>query len=248
MKKLLFLPLLVLLAIMPSCSNDDDGKGGVTPPVIKDYVCGIGEGTSFEFTPFTDWKLVSDAEWCLLSLDSLNFSKSIDGKAGANKVYVKVEDTAVEGDIAELTMTMGEDSYVVVCVHPAVKSISYVGELSVFATGSEDSFPCENVVCKVALNDTKSALDLYINGAKFAPNMPLFVDIRVDSIPCSVKDDIISFSKVGNIVPFVKMMGSYVPMDAYTFYNITGEAASDKLLINAELTRGKIYYEGTSQK
>lgn len=242
MKKLFLLTLMAMLTLLPSCSSDDDNN--VTPPEVKELQCNVNGMLPLSFNAFDSWELKSDASWCLLSADSVNFSQSVSGVAGSVDIIIKVADNVPDGDCAELTLSMGGDSFVIVRVYAVNKSAVFAGSMDVLATGSTTPFLCENVECKVALNASASALDLYISGAKFAPQMPTTINIQLQALPCAVTDGGVSFFSNDSIVPLVQMFQDYLPMPEFMFSMIEGSVADGKLNFNAKMTRGTFKYEG----
>ena len=153
-------------------------------------------------------------------------------------------DDITEARDAELTLSMGGDSFVIVRVYAVNKSAVFAGSMDVLATGSTTPFLCENVECKVALNASASALDLYISGAKFAPQMPTTINIQLQALPCAVTDGGVSFFSNDSIVPLVQMFQDYLPMPEFMFSMIEGSVVDGKLNFNAKMTRGTFKYEG----
>lgn len=243
MRKILFLPLMVMFALVSSCSSDDDE--GVTPPEIKEFTCGIGNVLNISFNTFDSWELKANADWCLLATDSVTFGNSVNGEAGVCNVQIKVEDTAVEGDYAELTLTMGGESYVIATVRPVDNSMRFNGKLSVLALNADEFFELEGVKCKLSFNEATEFLDLYLYGVKFDEKMPITIDIKLENLPYTSDESGLRFRLDEDFVPLVRLGDDFLPMDAYSFSCIDGTLANGVLGFKSEMTRGTFMFEGS---
>lgn len=125
---------------------------------------------------------------------------------------------------------------------------AYTGSMSVLATGADEPFVCEALNCEVQINNDNSALDLIIYGARFAQNMPVTVDIKLQAIPCTESDGGVQFAGNETIIPLVRMGEDYVPMEAYAFSSIEGVCAGGVLAFEASMTRGEFEFEGVASK
>lgn len=94
----------LLFAFAISClfvacaQNETEGDGLLKPifdePVKLSFVA--DESKEINFNSDADWKLLSGAIWCKLSLDGENYSYSVAGAKGNNRVYVSVNDAAAD--------------------------------------------------------------------------------------------------------------------------------------------------------
>lgn len=96
-KRLLF--AFAISSLFVACTqNETEGDALLKPifdePLELSFV--EGESKEINFTTDTDWKLVSGAIWCKLSLDGENYSFSVMGAKGDNRVFVSVNDAAAD--------------------------------------------------------------------------------------------------------------------------------------------------------
>lgn len=85
--------------VLVACNDNNESGNVVLKPIFDTPLrlsCAVNESKEINFTSDTEWKLVSGAIWCRLSLDGENFSYSVSGKKGANTILVKVGDEAAE--------------------------------------------------------------------------------------------------------------------------------------------------------
>ena len=85
--------------VLVACNDNNESENVVLKPIFDTPLrlsCAVNESKEINFTSDTEWKLVSGAIWCRLSLDGENFSYSVSGKKGANTILVKVGDEAAE--------------------------------------------------------------------------------------------------------------------------------------------------------
>ena len=88
-----------MLCVFVACNDNNESGNVVLKPIFDTPLrlsCAVNESKEINFTSDTEWKLVSGAIWCRLSLDGENFSYSVSGKKGANTILVKVGDEAAE--------------------------------------------------------------------------------------------------------------------------------------------------------
>lgn len=130
----------------------------------------------------------------------------------------------------------------------AVVEGEFSGAMSVLATGAESPFVNESVRCELLPNDDFTAVDLVIYSARFAENMPLTVDIKIEALPCELLDGEIHFGCDETIVPFVRVGNEFIPMEAFAFYYIAGVCDGESLSFEAEMTRGEFVYSGVKTK
>ena len=85
--------------VLVACNDNNESENVVLKPIFDTPLrlsCAVNESKEINFTSDTEWKLVSGAIWCRLSLDGENFSYSVSGKKGANTILVKVGNEAAE--------------------------------------------------------------------------------------------------------------------------------------------------------
>ncbi len=109
--------LMVGLAMFPACSGDDKDGGvvNITFPELQEIVCGAGETAQVSIDAPADWTLTTSQGWCKFQegdfLDAV-----VKGHAGNRTLTLAVSadgQNYTSDDVAELTMTMGEESRVV---------------------------------------------------------------------------------------------------------------------------------------
>ena len=130
----------------------------------------------------------------------------------------------------------------------AVVEGEFSGAMSVLATGAESPFVNESVRCELLPNDDFTAVDLVMYSTRFAENMPLTVDIKIEALPCELLDGEIHFGCDETIVPLVRVGNEFIPMEAFAFYYIAGVCDGESLSFEAEMTRGEFVYSGVKNK
>ncbi|MBE6293174.1 MAG: hypothetical protein IJA04_01705 [Bacteroidaceae bacterium] len=105
---------------------------------------------------------------------------------------------------------------------------SYTGMLKVGDFGKESSVD-------VTINEENSTLTLFINDAKFAPNMPVVIDITVKDINYTVYGGNNMRFEASNVVPYVNTETE--PSPAYTFATVQGtiDGSEGSLLLYARM-------------
>ncbi len=96
---------------------------------------------------------------------------------------------------------------------PVPDDASYIGTLKVGDFEKESSVD-------VTINEENSTLTLFINDAKFAPNMPVVIDITVKNIEYTVYGGNNMRFEASNVVPYVNTETE--PSPAYTFATVQG--------------------------
>ncbi len=124
----------------------------------------------------------------------------------------------------------------------------FCGAMSVLATDSEVPFVNESVRCELLPNEDFTAVDLCIYSARFAENMPVSVDIKLEAVPCEVIDGEIYFGCEETFVPLVRMGDEFIPMEAFSFYDIAGVCDGESLAFEANMTRGEFVFSGVKSK
>ena len=102
-----------------------------------------------------------------------------------------------------------------------LQEMSYAGNLTV------GSFEQPSVIDISPDNETKT-LTLFINDAKFAPNMPLTIDITIKDIPFTVYGNNKINFQATNTDPYINTETS--PAPNYRFATIQGEINEDNVL------------------
>ena len=124
----------------------------------------------------------------------------------------------------------------------------FSGAMTVLATDSEVPFVNESVRCELLPNEDFTAVDLCIYSARFAENMPVSVDIKLEAVPCEVIDGEIYFGCEETFVPLVRMGDEFIPMEAFSFYYIAGVCDGESLAFEANMTRGEFVFSGVKSK
>ena len=124
----------------------------------------------------------------------------------------------------------------------------FSGAMTVLATDSEVPFVNESVRCELLPNEDFTAVDLCIYSARFAENMPVSVDIKLEAVPCEVVDGEIYFGCEETFVPLVRMGNEFIPMEAFSFYYIAGVCDGESLAFEANMTRGEFVFSGVKSK
>lgn len=264
MKKLFILPLLVMLAMIVSCSDENDapdlpevknelfsGKLLFNGTVVSDKAeCALftveetATVTLYDVTfaptmPAMD--IVFPALTCKRNGDNCvvsgkNIVPTVNGEPETMFMVAAVEGSLEDGEFvftAETPMGTIGFSNALLNIKPAGgESKSYKGSLLV------GDFTKEAVV-KVTKNEVEGSLDLVIEGAKFAANMPLELDITLKGIPCLVNDGVLYFS-AENVAPYINTENEPVP--AYMFAGVNGTVQGSKLLFDAKMAENLAAY------
>ena len=256
MKKLFLLPFVALMAMLMACSSDDDG--GNQPVFRKTFVGNLllrGSSIADDALCVLD----VDGKTASITLCGVKFAPAmpamditipmldcVKGKegymiSGENVVPLaggalmesfaisKVE-ASLKGDefVLSAEMAMGSIGFSTVPATPVAKSKSYGGELKV------GSFAMDAVV-DVKENREAGTVDIVMNDVKFAPNMPLVIDIVLREIPY---DGAGFFAQ--DVVPY--MNTETEPAPAYAFSVIEGSVDGGKLVFNARMADGLAAY------
>ena len=255
MKKLLFLPLLVMMAFVVSCSSDDDnnmpdvdnrvftGKLLLNgSPITDGTMCELNvvEGTAaitlygVQFAPAMP---AMD-----ITIPMLNCRKSSDGYEISGKdVLPMVGDKPMDDFlISSVEASLTGDKFVVSAVTAlgtigfsnAIINIKPNGGSAKNYKGSlvVGDFTKEDVVISVTKNG--NAVDVLLNDVKFAANMPLVLDITLKALPCTVDGANLSFA-AENIAPY--MNTETEPAPQYMFAAVNGVVNAGKLSFDARM-------------
>lgn len=120
--------------------------------------------------------------------------------------------------------TIGFSNALVTPVKPMGDARSFKGELLVGDFAKEVTI---DVKQKLA-----GTLDIVINDAKFAANMPLTLDITLKDIPYEGGGDVTFAAE--NVAPYLNTETD--PAPAYTFASVVGNVSGDKLSLNARMS------------
>lgn len=120
--------------------------------------------------------------------------------------------------------TIGFSNALVTPVKPVGDARSFKGELLVGDFAKEVTI---DVKQKLA-----GTLDIVINDAKFAANMPLTLDITLKDIPYEGDGDVTFAAE--NVAPYLNTETD--PAPAYTFATVEGNVSGDKLSLNARMS------------
>ena len=255
MKKLLFLPLLVMMAFVVSCSSDDDnnmpdvdnrvftGKLLLNgSPITDGTMCELNvvEGTAaitlygVQFAPAMP---AMD-----ITIPMLNCRKSSDGyEINGKNVLPMVGDKPMDDFlISSVEASLTGDKFVVSAVTPlgtigfsnAIINIKPNGGSAKNYKGSLEvgDFTKEDVVISVTKNG--NAVDVLLNDVKFAANMPLVLDITLKGVPCETDAANFSFA-AENIAPY--MNTETEPAPQYMFAAVNGVVNAGKLSFDARM-------------
>ena len=139
--------------------------------------------------------------------------------------------------------TIGFSNALVTPVKPSASATSHAGNLSV------DDFVTENVTVKVEKKEATSTLDIFIDNVRFAPAMPVQIDITLKDIPYT-NDGRVEFA-AADVLPFINSEAE--PTAAYKFASVSGVIENGTMNFTAQMAAdlapyvaGKVFvYEGT---
>lgn len=262
MKKLLFLPLLVMMAFVASCSSDDDnnmpdvdsrvftGKLLLNgSPITDGTMCELNvvEGTAaitLDGVQFAPTMPAMD-----ITMPMLNCKKNSNGYEISGKNVLPMVGNQPMDDflISSVEASLTGDKFVVSAVTAmgtigfsnAVVNIKPVGGSAKNYKGSlvVGDFTKEDVVIGVTKND--KTVDIVLNDVKFAANMPLVLDITLKDVPCETDAANFSFA-AENVAPY--MNTETEPAPQYMFAAINGTVEGSKLSFDAKMAEGLAPY------
>lgn len=255
MKKLFLLPLVAIVTMLVACSSDDGGNqpafrktfiGNLLlrdSSVADDALCVLDVDGKTASITLCGVKFVPAMPTMDITIPMLDCVKGKEGYmiSGENVVPLaggvlmesfamsKVE-ASLKGDefVLSAEMAMGNIGFSTVPATPVAKSKSYGGELKV------GSFAMDAVV-DVKENREAGTVDIVMNDVKFAPNMPLVIDVALRDIPY---DGAGFFAQ--DVVPY--MNTETEPAPAYAFSVIEGSVDGGKLVFNARMADGLAAY------
>lgn len=122
-----FMALLSMMFVISftACSDDDENSESAVPvfPELKEITCDADQSTTISFTANMEWVLSSNESW--LKFVNGDFTETnISGKAGEQTITINVSadnQNFTEDVIAEITLSMGEQSQVIYKVKRAKK-------------------------------------------------------------------------------------------------------------------------------
>lgn len=258
MKKLFLIPFLAVMAMVMSCSSDDDNN---MPELYSELFKGklfvnnvlVGENVGCSFNVVADVasvtlpanSMIGGQEITLPNLgctkDGKNYIFSgknvvcfIGGEPQQDFLFLSVEGSLVNGVFeVEAKTELETIKFTTALLAPVmpVEEKSYSGELKVGDFAKE-------VTIDVRHNRAENSVDLVINNAKFAANMPLELDITLKGIPCSGNGDITFSAK--DVMPY--MNTETEPAAAYMFATVEGAVEGAKLSFAAKMADGLAPY------
>ncbi len=255
MKKLLFLPLLVMMAFVVSCSSDDDNN---MPDVDNRVFTGklLLNGSPITDGAMCELNVVEETAAITLygvqfapampamdiTIPMLNCRKSSSGyEINGKNVLPMVGDKPMDDFlISSVEASLTGDKFVVsaetelgtIGFSNAIINIKPNGGSAKNYKGSlvVGDFTKEDVVISVTKNG--NAVDVLLNDVKFAANMPLVLDITLKALPCTVDGANLSFA-AENVAPY--MNTETEPAPQYMFAAVNGVVNAGKLSFDARM-------------
>lgn len=255
MKKLLFLPLFAMIAMLVSCSDDDNNnmpevKSEVyygkllfnASPIADDTKCSVdivGEYASVTLHAVTFAPTMPAMDIVIPALDcrkngdnyvitGKNVLPTVMGAPVDRYLMTKVEGYIVGDKFVLNTVTamgtIGFSNALVTPVKPVGDARSFKGELLVGDFSKE-------VIIDIKKNVT-GTLDIVINDAKFAANMPLTLDITLKDIQYTAEDDLTFMAE--NVAPFINTETE--PAPNYMFAVVEGRLSGETLVMSAKMS------------
>lgn len=255
MKKLLFLPLFAMIAMLVSCSDDDNNnmpevKSEVyygkllfnASPIADDTKCSVdivGEYASVTLHAVTFAPTMPAMDIVIPALDcrkngdnyvitGKNVLPTVMGEPVDRYLMTKVEGNIVGDKFVLNTVTamgtIGFSNALVTPVKPVGDARSFKGELLVGDFSKE-------VIIDIKKNVT-GTLDVVINDAKFAANMPLTLDITLKDIQYTAEDDLTFMAE--NVAPFINTETE--PAPNYMFAVVEGRLSGETLVMSAKMS------------
>lgn len=255
MKKLLFLPLFAMIAMLVSCSDDDNNNmpevksevyyGNLlfnASPIADDTKCSVdivGEYASVTLHAVTFAPTMPAMDIVIPALDcrkngdnyvitGKNVLPTVMGAPVDRYLMTKVEGYIVGDKFVLNTVTamgtIGFSNALVTPVKPVGDARSFKGELLVGDFSKE-------VIIDIKKNVT-GTLDIVINDAKFAANMPLTLDITLKDIQYTAEDDLTFMAE--NVAPFINTETE--PAPNYMFAVVEGRLSGETLVMSAKMS------------
>lgn len=255
MKKLLFLPLFAMIAMLVSCSDDDNNNmpevksevyyGNLlfnASPIADDTKCSVdivGEYASVTLHAVTFAPTMPAMDIVIPALDcrkngdnyvitGKNVLPTVMGAPVDRYLMTRVEGYIVGDKFVLNTVTamgtIGFSNALVTPVKPVGDARSFKGELLVGDFSKE-------VIIDIKKNVT-GTLDIVINDAKFAANMPLTLDITLKDIQYTAEDDLTFMAE--NVAPFINTETEQAPN--YMFAFVEGRLSGETLVMSAKMS------------
>lgn len=255
MKKLLFLPLFAMIAMLVSCSDDDNNNmpevksevyyGNLlfnASPIADDTKCSVdivGEYASVTLHAVTFAPTMPAMDIVIPALDcrkngdnyvitGKNVLPTVMGEPVDRYLMTKVEGYIVGDKFVLNTVTaMGTIGF-----SNTIVNIKPVGGSAKNYKGSlvVGDFTKEDVVISVTKNG--NTVDVLLNDVKFAANMPLVLDITLKALPCTVDGANLSFA-AENVEPY--MNTETEPAPQYMFAAVNGAVNAGELSFDARM-------------
>jgi hypothetical protein len=253
MKKLFLLPLFAFLALFVSCSSSD---GDNMPDRYEEVFYGklLKDGAIYNDDTKCELNVIADMASITIynvgfldgkdvTLSNLSYVKSgnnyeikgtkiiaiVGGEADASKIFRTVSATLnnskfqVTADNED--MTIGFSNALQTPVKPADGKKSYKGNLLVGDFEKE-------VTIDVIIDRSASLVDVVMKDVKFAPNMPLVLDITVKEMPYVEEGGVAAFAAT-DIDPYMNTEQS--PSDKYRFSEIVGSIEGGYMVLSAKM-------------
>lgn len=253
MKKLFLLPLFAFLALFVSCSSSD---GDNMPDRYEEVFYGklLKDGAIYNDDTKCELNVIADMASITiynvgfldgkeLTLSNLTYVKSGDnyeikgnniiaivgGKADTSKIFRTVSASLKDGKFVVTAdnedMTIGFSNALQTPVKPADSKKSYKGNLLVGDFEKE-------VMIDVVIDRAASIVDVVMKDVKFAPNMPLVLDITVKEMPYVEEGGVFAFAAT-DIDPYMNTEQS--PSAQYRFSQISGSIEGGSMVLSAKM-------------
>ena len=263
MKKIFLLPLLALVAMMVSCSDDNDNN---MPKVDTRVFTGkllingtpVTDGTKCELNVIdgTASVTVYGVQFAPampsvdMTMPMLDCKKSADGYeiSGSNVLPMVAGTPMMDFLMSAVAASLSGDKFVLTA-HTSLGTVGFSNAMltPVVPVDGAKSYKGEltvgefskEVVIDIKENKAAGTVDVVLNDVKFAANMPLELDITLKELPYQTGDNGISFL-AGNVAPYINTETE--PAPAYMFAVAEGSVADGKLLFNAKMADGLAPY------
>lgn len=253
MKKLFLLPLFAFLALFVSCSSSD---GDNMPDRYEEIFYGklLKDGAIYNDDTKCELNVIADMASITiynvgfldgkeLTLPNLTYVKSGDnyeikgnkiiaivgGKVDTSKIFRTVSASLKDGKFVVTAdnedMTIGFSNALQTPVKPADGKKSYKGNLLVGDFEKE-------VTIDVVIDRAASIVDVVMKDVKFAPNMPLVLDITVKEMPYVEEGGVAAFAAT-DIDPYMNTEQS--PSAQYRFSQISGAIEGSSMVLSARM-------------
>ena len=253
MKKLFLLPLFAFLALFVSCSSSD---GDNMPDRYEEVFYGklLKDGAIYNDDTKCELNVIADMASITIynvgfldgkeiTLPNLTYVKSGDnyeikgnniiaivgGKVDTSKIFRTVSASLKDGKFVVTAdnedMKIGFSNALQTPVKPADGKKSYKGNLLVGDFEKE-------VTIDVIIARSASLVDVVMKDVKFAPNMPLVLDITVKEMPYTEEGGVATFAAT-DIDPYMNTEQS--PSDKYRFSQISGEIKGGSMVLSAKM-------------